>query len=70
MSNDIVIRLRDVMPSSLNDALRTMEDAAQEIERLRAGLAATPPNAGCSNSLCVYYCGAALSAWESDTPAE
>lgn len=32
--NDIVERLRQ-MPSSFNDALRTMEEAAAEIERLR-----------------------------------
>jgi|GEM_PF-5812616 len=34
--DDIVHRLRFVMLTSLNDAIRTMEDAAQEIERLRA----------------------------------
>jgi hypothetical protein len=34
----LIARLR-AMPSSLNDACRTMEDAAQEIERLRAGVA-------------------------------
>ena len=32
---DIVERCRFIMPSSLNDAIRTMDDAGQEIERLR-----------------------------------
>ena len=32
--SNIVERLRE-MPSSLNDALRTMDEAADEIERLR-----------------------------------
>jgi len=32
--SDIVERLRE-MPSSLNDALRTMDEAGDEIERLR-----------------------------------
>lgn len=31
---DIIERLRQ-MPSSLNDACRTMDEAAEEIERLR-----------------------------------
>jgi len=35
--SDIVERLH-TMPSSLNDAIRTMEEAADEIERLRHDL--------------------------------
>jgi hypothetical protein len=34
---DIVERLRE-MPSSLNDACRAMEEAADEIERLQKGI--------------------------------
>jgi outer membrane protein TolC len=35
--DDLVVRLR-AMPSSLNDALRTMDEAADRIEALEAAL--------------------------------